>query len=318
MSVDPTEALSVLRERQLLAAKRYADGPLPHTDDEARVRLRSEIDRHELHANIVDLEMQGYTILPPGLAAPLAFTDRLHEAILRVAAERAERIRANATEVTKLEQVHNIQGLFHLIAEDPVFQEAICNPVVLTLVTYLAGYRAKLTYGGAIVKTGDTNALMWHTDNTAKVPLPFPQQSVSANVNWILSDYTPENGPLCVVPGSHLWCRDPEPGFSFDDDRVVRIEVPAGSLAIWHANLWHAAMPRKTEGQRVNFITVYERAFMQSGDAFMFTSTPEMIANNPPRFSVLMGFMNMLFLATERGGDPRTEPSRTSRTGRWT
>ena len=207
--------------------------------------------------------------------------------------------------------------LHHLLPMNPIFQEAVTNPVVLTLVTYLAGYRARLSTTTGLVKTNESDAaLRWHCDNGAKLPLPWPKISSGANVNWILTEYTRDNGPLCLVPGSHTWCRQPDPGFSYEDERVKVIEVPAGSIAVWHANLWHAALPRKTPGTRVSFVTLHLRPFMQQQEAFALTTTREMIERNPARLTVLTGVISE-WLYGEDGPQLDNSPARTQDLGRW-
>jgi ectoine hydroxylase-related dioxygenase (phytanoyl-CoA dioxygenase family) len=184
--------------------------------------------------------------------------------------------------------------LHHLLPDDPVFEEAITNPIVLTLVTYLAGYRAKIATTAGLIKANDSDeALVWHCDNTSKLAMPWPNLSSGANVNWLLTDYSRENGALCVVPGSHTWCRNPDPGFSHEDEMVKIIEAPAGSIAVWHTNLWHAALPRTAPGQRVTFVTLYLRNYLQPSEPFAMTTTSEMIERNPARFSVLTGLLSV-------------------------
>jgi Phytanoyl-CoA dioxygenase (PhyH) len=317
MAVDLESVLADVREVQRLAVKRYSDDPLPATDGEARARLQGGIERHGLEHHVVDLELQGYTVLPPGKACSTEFTDRLRVAILRVSDERMARGVSTALGQGVGKDIGAGRPLFHLLREDPVFQEAVTNPVVLTLVTYLAGYRARLATTTALIKTNESDiALYWHTDNSGKVTEPWPQQSLSANVNWILTDYSRENGALCVVRGSHNWCREPDSGFSFDDNRVHVVEVPAGSIAVWHANLWHAAMPRTTGGRRISYVTLYERPYLQQNDVYPLTTTPEMIERNPARFSVLVGLASGGYTA-EDGPDFALSPTRALNMGRW-
>jgi hypothetical protein len=313
MAYDVDEILDDLNDLRRFAAKRYLEDPLPGGDWDARVRLQGEIEAHDLARHVVDLEMQGYTILPPGKAAPVEFTDRLRDTILSIAAERQARGVVNTLPLS-----HGLgYQLHHLLPMDSVFQEAVTNPVVLTLVTYLAGYRARLSTTTGLVKTNESDAaLRWHCDNSAKLPVPWPKISSGANVNWILTEYTRENGPLCVVPGSHTWCRPPDRGFSYDDERVKVIEVPAGSIAVWHANLWHAALPRKTSGTRVSFVTLHLRPFMQQQEAFALTTTREMIERNPARLTVLTGVISE-WLFGEDGPQLDSAPARTEELGRW-
>ena len=57
-----------------LAKEKFDEDPLPVGDRDARLRLKEEIARYDLAKHIVELEVDGYTVLPPGKAAP----DELH------------------------------------------------------------------------------------------------------------------------------------------------------------------------------------------------------------------------------------------------
>jgi ectoine hydroxylase-related dioxygenase (phytanoyl-CoA dioxygenase family) len=157
---------------------------------------------------------------------------------------------------------------------------------------------------------------MLHADNTGKLAVPWPEQSTGANVNWILTDYTRDNGCLCVVPGSHTWCRPPD-NMSFDSELVMPVEAPAGSAVVWHSNLWHGAFARRAEGQRVMFATLYSRPFMAHEELFSMTTTREMIERNAGRFGVLTGVLSA-FPFDQRGPNLEFMVARQHEIGRWT
>ncbi|MDH8061868.1 phytanoyl-CoA dioxygenase family protein, partial [Klebsiella pneumoniae] len=74
----------------------------------------------------------------------------------------------------------------------------------------------------------------------------------------MVSEVTPENGPLNVVPGSHqgpLWTHWQEGRFTGAvDDEVVATHCqqpqacfgPAGSVCFMHTRLLHASSPNET------------------------------------------------------------------------
>ena len=85
----------------------------------------------------------------------------------------------------------------------------------------------------------------------------------------MVSEVTPENGPLNVVPGSHqgpLWSHWQEGRFTGAvDDDVVTAHCqqpqacfgPAGSVCFMHTRLLHASSPNETALPRTLFISVY-------------------------------------------------------------
>jgi hypothetical protein len=318
MPIDLSPFIADWEERIALAAEKYAADPLPATEKEARLKLEAEIAQYGLAENIAELETRGYTILPPDKGAPRELTERLRETILRIA---EERMREGAREAYPPEM--GAGRMFpSLLPEDPVFEEAIQAPAMLTVCTYLAGYRARIAETQALIKTNETDAAFgFHTELTGSYPPPWPKMSMSANVNWIMTDYTRENGALCVVPGSHLLCQPPPESLrmAHDHEDVVVVEAPAGSMIIWHSNLWHGALPRTAPGQRILMLLLFQRAFMQPPEEYWWTTTKEMIARNPARFSVLTGLLYPWPQPWGRG--PRydlTAAAMPAKMGKWT
>jgi phytanoyl-CoA hydroxylase len=85
----------------------------------------------------------------------------------------------------------------------------------------------------------------------------------------MISEVTPENGPLNVVPGSHkgpLWSHWQNNNFTGAVDKSVVEEYcqepvacfgPPGSVCFMHTRLLHASSPNETELPRTLFISVY-------------------------------------------------------------
>lgn len=100
---------------------------------------------------------------------------------------------------------------------------------------------------------------------------PFTPHSNDDIITALLmvSEVTPENGPLNVVPGSHqgpLWSHWQEGRFTGAvDDEVVATHCqqpqacfgPAGSVCFMHTRLLHASSPNETALPRTLFISVY-------------------------------------------------------------
>ncbi|MDR6680579.1 phytanoyl-CoA dioxygenase family protein [Pseudomonas oryzihabitans] len=97
----------------------------------------------------------------------------------------------------------------------------------------------------------------------------------------MVSEVTPENGPLTVIPGSHkgpLWSHWQDGRFTGSvDDSVVAEHCgeptacfgPAGSVCFMHTRLLHASSPNQTELPRTLFISVYA-----AEDALPFGENP--------------------------------------------
>jgi ectoine hydroxylase-related dioxygenase (phytanoyl-CoA dioxygenase family) len=104
--------------------------------------------------------------------------------------------------------------------------------------------------------------------------LPGVNYCITANVIWLLDDFTLENGATRVVPGSHHWKKYASEGMVHEDE--VRITGKKGSALIFNANLWHGGAENKTEMTRWALALGYSRWFVKPSFDFM-QNTPEHI-----------------------------------------
>lgn len=256
----------------------------------------AEVRALGLESNLAELEALGLTVVPPDRAAAPGFTDRLLKAVLRLATERHGEppdIDTGSThaDIPATAGQRGETWLWRLLFEDPVFEEALMNPVQLALVTSLLGYRAKLSNSSAVLKgpvecEGAPVVQNLHSDNRG-IPAPFPTFAQVANATWALSDYTLDNGCVGFVPSSHLLCRQPAPGEGLD--AVVPVEAEAGSLIVWHGNTWHAPYPRTTPGLRVSLLFYFCREYLVTQERYGEEVPRGMLERNDPRFATLMG-----------------------------
>ena len=267
-----------LDQLRAIALRKLKEDPLPH-GKEAEKRIRAEIRELDLEENVADLETKGYTVLPPGKAAPIEFTERLRDTVLRL----AETANQSGTAV-------DFRAFLHAVPRDPIFEEVVQAPRPLCLLNYLLGYRAKLSTSSSGLRGQGAGAVMMHADHSTKIPGPWTVAQY-ANMTWMLTDYTRDNGAICVVPGSHRRGHNPPDSFvnGQNHEDVEVIEAPAGSVIVFPGSLWHGAMPRKNEGERVAFICNYCRDHIQTQEAYWVSTTPEMLERNPRRFATLMG-----------------------------
>jgi hypothetical protein len=247
----------------------------------------SEIARLGLERQVAELDAYGYTIVPPERVAPPEFVQRLRNSILDVA-ERRIGVRPNVETggVDGNPEVPFGRILFYMLFEDRIFQEALLNPTVLALSSYLVGLNCLLSNSVAILKGPGGQDLALHTDSLM-VPDPLSSYSHVCNTNWLLTDYSRSNGALCFVPGSHRYCRHPRPGEGVSDR--IAVDAPAGSIAVWHGNTWHGAFGRTNKGLRISFNTPMMRSYMQTEEPYREDVTQELLDLHQPRFATLMG-----------------------------
>ena len=276
---------------------------------DARDRVFAEIMRLGLLANVGELEMKGYTALTPAQVGAPEFIERLRETIIALA-ERRSKQRIDRTTGLTFEGDNSPYGQVHsdfaLIGEDPVFEQALMNAPMLALVTYLLGESCFLHHERAAIKGPGNQYLPLHADPAGPTPYPFLSQV--CNTTFCLTDHTIDGGTTCFAPGSHRLCRQPTREEATDLSNFVPLEVPAGSLIVWHGNTWHGALPRKDAGIRVSYVQYFARPHAASDrtQAYRNRVTPEMLGRNPPRFATLLGVgdqtMYLEAFKTQRSG----------------
>ena len=107
--------------------------------------------------------------------------------------------------------------------EDEVFAEALMNPPMITLVTYLLGYSAVLSAMGCWMKGPCRSNFPLHTDSGG-IPEPLPAQSYAAQCTYVLTDFNRENGGDLHSAGQSQVEPQPRRGrrrFSFPTRRVA-------------------------------------------------------------------------------------------------
>jgi len=261
-----------------------------------------EIRHLGLEAYVADLDAHGYTAIPPEIACPDGLAERMLEAALDVGERRnGERpdLEGGTTHAGWKGRFAAFFGddgdsptgdyMQSLLFEDRVFEEALMNPVLLAMATYLCGYSVVLSSMGCIMKGPNVSTFTLHSDT--ELPAPLPPQALVCNLTYVLTDFNRENGSTAFVPGSHKWCRNPlgteavvgEGG----NPAAVPVECPAGSLLVWHGNTWHGAFNRTAPGLRVSVVVYMARPFIRTQEGLVGKIPQEMLDRNSPRFAIL-------------------------------
>ena len=210
---------------------------------EPRDRAWNDICELGLEGYVADLDAKGYCLIPPEIANPNNLAERMLAALLDIAekrngerpdvvtgathanrppllqgfdgqkfAQEAKKEGKDAPPPILLKEPNVVDSPFGdrmnlILYDDEVFAEALMNPPLLALVTYLIGYSAVLSSMGCWMKGPCKSNFQLHSDSA--VPEPMPPQAYQAQCTYLLTDFNRETGATCAVPGSHKWCRKP-------------------------------------------------------------------------------------------------------------
>ena len=207
------------------------------TTAEALIQLG--IDDRTLSATMrQSLDEKGYMLVPGVL--PKATCDRM---------------RARLDELASIEgasagkDFHTENGtvrLGSLMGKDPMFDICFLHPLVLASIARIAAGRefglSSLTSRTALPGQGHQHL---HVD------FAFPSEKMAANALWLIDDFTADNGPTRLVPGSNrprrpLQVDQPDWNASMTHPDEIKVIAPAGTLVVIDAFTWHGGTTNQT------------------------------------------------------------------------
>ena len=233
--------------------------------------LKAKVDTLGLAESVAHVKAEGYGyIYDP---APIAFTQRLREAIVRTAPGS-----------------EGPRGMNMLLDKDPVFAEVALNPKLLTMVEILCGKGALLSQVTSTVFPKQADAPRkggLHADQTW-TPAPFPEHNQTATFCWACDEYTTEGGATRVVPNSHRLRRHPTAEEIAAEEGIISTACPAGTVVFWNGSIWHSGGTRTIGGERVVLHITFSRLAMRPIENYDHLGE-DWLADKPYEMRVLLG-----------------------------
>ena len=151
----------------------------------------------------------------------------------------------------EFKQEPGARRLANLVNKGEVFQQALQMPQLLACVRGVLGPEYKLSsmnVRSANPHSDDPQPL--HCDMGA---LPDERGYWVCNSVWLLDDFTPENGAIRLVPGSHRWGKLPQSELAdpkAPHPQEVLLTGKAGTVVVMNAHLWHGGTANRTPKPR--------------------------------------------------------------------
>ncbi len=178
--------------------------------------------------------------------------------------------------------------LYSLIARGRRFERLAEHPVVVAALDRLLLPNWLLSNCQSIrLYPGETRQ-PWHTDDVFyAVPRPHATP-LGVSTIWAIDDFTAANGATEVLPGSHRW------GNEHPDDRSdadpVTAEMPAGSVLLFDAALWHRGGANDTDGTRLCLTNQYCQPWLRPQESQLLIAPPEVAAGFSDRVRSMVGY----------------------------
>jgi len=293
------------------ASEQFPSPLLTATNDPALKRTLERIDTLGLTRNLLELQLQGYTVVKSVLSQDRI--DRAKAAILRRVEGTVHK--SIDPDTATNDDFNGMSYQHYLLFDDLVFPEILLEPKPLALINYLLGESCVLSSMGSHFRGPGGMPLGVHADGQTD---GFLTDAASiANCNYALTPYSQEQGALVIFPGSHLKKRQPtlHENWKTHDETLadimakklnplevdavnwklprgaVTIEIEPGDAVIWHGNTWHGGWRRDVPGARINLAAYFCRPFMSTQERRGDDRHPEVFARyaDDPRFATLMG-----------------------------
>jgi ectoine hydroxylase-related dioxygenase (phytanoyl-CoA dioxygenase family) len=150
----------------------------------------------------------------------------------------------------------------HIAEQDPRVRAFCLRPELVSLSTSILGDDVDLYWNQSVFKEPEAKReFPWHQDDGYCPVAPSPYLTV-----WLaLTDATPDNGCISVLPGRHKLgllphkesplgqvCHDAD-----DPDQGVHVPVSSGSMAVMYSLLPHKSGPNLSKKRRNAFVIQY-------------------------------------------------------------
>jgi hypothetical protein len=178
--------------------------------------------------------------------------------------------------------------LANLVDKGDIFRQVIAHPRVLEYVRHVLGPDLKLSSLNARSVSPGGGAQPLHADMAA---VADARGYWVCNTVWLLDDYTPDNGALRLVPGSHRRGQLPQQALAdpgADQPGQVLVTARAGDVVVLNAHAWHAGTANRTARPRTSLHAFYCRRDRPQQQYQKGLLRPEVQRSLPPELRDLL------------------------------
>ncbi|MDE0736905.1 MAG: phytanoyl-CoA dioxygenase family protein [Pirellulaceae bacterium] len=227
------------------------------------------------------LDEQGFLLLP-GFTSPTEL-DELDQRIKQLLEQEGDRAGS------EFKQEPYSRRLSNLINKGEIFRRLAGQPAILDLVQLVLGEHYKLSSMNArSANPRQPGGQPLHADMAA---IADDQGAWVCNIIWLVNDFTPNNGCLRLVPGSHQWRTLPQD--SMEDPlhlhpEEIHLTAQRGALIVLNAHVWHAGTANQTDHPRTALHGFYCRRDKPQQQYQKELVDPELQRQLPPALRQLL------------------------------
>lgn len=256
-----------------------------------------------------DIEEYGYCVLPQALEPPELTT------IERRLVSQANSELFQGVSYTNPGHENN-QWVNMLLNKGPEFETLVLHPQTTRIIKFLLGDDYLISCVDAQIKHPGDPAMPLHTDQWWMPKPVYPSQRtlppgsikrnrvgvkalkptspmiapvVTANIMWMISDFTEENGATVLVPKSHLSGAQPDGSLPHPVETVQAVGKK-GTALIFDGRLWHAAGENFSQKVRYGITCTFCGPQFRQLENYTRGLRPEVLARASPLLLQRLGF----------------------------
>jgi ectoine hydroxylase-related dioxygenase (phytanoyl-CoA dioxygenase family) len=222
----------------------------------------------------------GATVDPAVVDADLAAVERNGYVILEnlLSPEECEQVRAAVTPLLSKTGRNTFEGertqrVYSVLGKTRACDRLVDHPRVLALLDRLFLPNYLLSQLQVInINPGEAAQLLHHDDGI--YPVPRPRPPLGAATVWAIDAFTDDNGATVVLPGSHHWDTDRQPG---DHDTRLPAVMPPGSCVFFVGTLWHSGGANHSGRDRLAITAQYCEPWLRPQEAFTLSTNRDTV-----------------------------------------
>ena len=181
--------------------------------------------------------------------------------------------------------------VWNLINKGDCFLKLIDHPKILPLIQHIIGDRVCLCSMGAHMNGSGNERMALHQDQWPLVPHPM-EFAFMANVMYLISDNSPENGGTRLIPGSHKWpLLDYKTANSEEVQKMaVSLTAPKGTAIVWEGRVWHGNGLNRSGSIRSNISTAFLQPWVKPQEYHQYSIRDEVIQRLSDKQKHILGF----------------------------
>ena len=194
------------------------------------------------------------------------------------------------------------QRVYGILEKTRALDGLVAHPRILALLDRIFLPNYLLSQAQVINILPGERAQPLHPDD-AFYAVPRPRPPLGAATVWAIDAFTQDNGATVVVPRSHQWGDDRQPG---PHDEPVSAVMPAGSVIFYPGTVWHGGGENRSPEPRLAVTCQYCEPWLRTQENYFLSVSRETVRTLSEDLKRLLGYsIHPPFMGMVNGMHPK-------------